>query len=84
MLTTTDADLSERHRSIACILERALADLQCNGRTPSQLLAFASRTLDEHGLLHADLAAGSFELHPLLRVYLRTASDAGRVPQLVA
>jgi predicted ATPase len=84
MLTTSDADLPERHRSITCILERALAELQCSGRTPAQLLTVASRTLDEHGLLNADTGSGTFELHPLLRAYLRTASVAGRVPELVA
>jgi hypothetical protein len=84
MLTTTDSDLPERHRSIPCILERALAELQCNGRTPAQLLAIASRTLDEHGLLDENTAPGSFELHPLLRAYLHTAPGAARAPQLVA
>ncbi|MBV9602270.1 MAG: AAA family ATPase [Chloroflexi bacterium] len=98
-LTTTDADLPQRHRSLACMLERVLADVQGESRALRWATAVASGTtlqsvprefipqlkrLAEHGLLSVNTALGTFELHPLLQAYADHADSTRPAPELVA
>jgi predicted ATPase len=83
ILTTTDSDLPERHRSIKTILESAIALLPSNDRVLVQTLAGGGygalprhllprlRVLDEQALLQVDASASEVGLHPLLRLYIQ-------------
>jgi hypothetical protein len=86
-LATTEPDLPKRHRSITCILERALAELGCDIHSVAQMLDQLGpelKVLSERGLVSASTTPGTLELHPLLRAYLKTAAERRGAPRLVA